>query len=167
MKKILLISSFCLFAFCSKLAAQDISGFWKKVGKDGQTRCVVAVYEYQNKYYGQIIATYDKKGQMSETIYKPKGRAPGVKGNPFYCGMDFIWDLQHKGSRYKGRILDPQRGKVYQSELWVKDGNLIVRGEILFFGRNEEWFPVKDTDFPSDFIKPDLKKLIPIIPQVK
>lgn len=168
MKKIGFLSVF-IFAFYSALMAQDITGFWKTVDeKTGKAQSMVAVYEYHGKYYGRIIGTFDDSGKMVETIYNPKGRAPGIQGNPYYCGMDIIWNLRKRedSDRYKGKIVDPEKGNIYKAEVWVEKGKLIVRGEVLFFGRNQTWPPAVNSDFPTHFIKPNLKTLVPVIPKV-
>lgn len=169
MQKVFLFSLFCLFAISSSLMAEEITGLWKTVDeKTGKEQSIVAIYEYKGKYYGRLIATFDENGKIEDSIYSPKERAPGVEGNPYYSGLDIIWDLQKGGSRYTdGEILDPEKGKVYDAEAWIKDGKLIVRGEILFIGRNQEWPPAKDSDFPPDFKKPDFTKFVPSIPKVK
>ena len=155
-----------ILIFCSTLRADNIQGFWKTIDeKTGQPQCIVAIYEYQNKYYGRIIGTYNKQGEMNETLDAPQDRAPGVVGKPFYCGLDLIWDLK-KGSKCKGKIVDPKKGNIYRAELWVKDGNLIVRGKLLCFGRNQTWLPASNEDFPSTFKQPDVTQFVPVIPQV-
>ena len=103
---------------------------------------------------------------MQDDIYHPKEKAPGVPGNPPYCGLDLIWNLENSGVVYKGKILDPQKGNVYNSEVWVEAGNLIVRGKLLFFGRSVTWFPVTKADFPANFKMPDTAKFVPVIPQL-
>jgi len=155
-----------MLLFCSLYAGDPIGGFWKAMDdKTGNPQCIVAVYEYQGKYYGRMIASYDDHGKINDTIYAPKGRAPGVLGTPFYCGLDFIWNLRDKGEKYRGKIMDPREGGIYNAELWVRDGNLIVRGELLFFGRNEKWLPVFQKDLPKGFKLPDVKKFVPVIPE--
>src|SRR5689334_3923657 len=146
MKRLLL-----LLCVCSAVVAQDISGFWKSVNDDTKkTQCIVAMYEYKGKYYGRIVATCDKNGVIDDTIYKPKGRAPGIVGQPFYAGRDLLWDLKDKGDTYKGKIVDPEKGNVYNAEVWIEiGGNLIVRGELLFFGRNVTWYPTTMADFKN------------------
>jgi uncharacterized protein (DUF2147 family) len=162
MKKILI----CMLTFFSGLLAQDIQGFWKTIDeKSGKPQCVVAVYEYENKYYGRIVGTFNDKGVMDETLDAPSDRAPGLVGKPFYCGLDLIWNLK-KGSKCKGKIVDPKKGNIYRAEVWVEDGNLIVRGKLLCFGRNQTWLPASDADFPSTFKKPDVTKFVPVIPEV-
>jgi uncharacterized protein (DUF2147 family) len=150
-------------------ANDGIGGLWKSIDeKTGKPQCVVAIYNYQGVYYGRIIGTYDDAGRMKETIYNPQGRAPGVVGSPFYCGLDFIWGLKNEGdAKYAGRIMDPEKGSVYHAELWVQNGNLIVRGELLFFGRNQTWLPALKTDFPKGFKFPDTSKFTPTIPHEK
>lgn len=155
-----------LLLVCSGLFAETIGGFWKSIDDEtGKPRCVVAVYEYKGLYYGRMIATFDDDGKVKETIYAPKSRAPGVLGNPYYCGLDFIWDLRDRGSKYKGKIMDPEAGNTYNAELWVDEGNLIVRGKLLFFGRSQTWLPVSKTDFPKSFKMPDTAKFIPDVPE--
>ncbi len=159
---------FLLLCAFNALVADDITGFWKSVNeKTGLAQCVVAVYEYDGLCYGRIIGTYDDKGHMKDTIYAPKERAPGVIGNPFYAGLDLIWDLVPSGSSYKGKIIDPQKGNIYNSELWTQDGNLVVRGKLLFFGRNQTWLPVTNADFPKGFKRPDPATFVPVIPEVE
>lgn len=169
MKKSLMVFWVCLMAFSSSLWAQSVVGFWKTVDeKTGKVQSIVAIYEYQNQCFGRIIATYGSDGNFSDSIENPKTRAPGVEGEPFYSGMDIIWNLKKKGDKYtKGNILDPDQGRVYSAEMWLHEGNLVVRGQLLFFGRNQTWLPASDIDFPQGFRKPDLAQLVPQIPKVK
>jgi uncharacterized protein (DUF2147 family) len=154
-----------MFFSCTALNAHNVEGLWKRVyAKTGNIQCVVSIYKFQGKYYGRIIGRFDADGIMKDNLYAPKDRAEKVSGTPYYCGMDLLWDLQETGSKFRGRIVDPRSGKVYDAVIWTKDGNLIVRGEHFFIGRNETWFPVEEGDLPSDFIKPDTTKFIPGIP---
>ncbi len=165
-----LISSFFFLIVCMSAFAQDITGFWT-VYKDetGKPDCIVAMYEYQDKYYGRIIGTYNDRGELDETIYSPKSRAPGIEGNPYYCGLDIVWGLSSEGEegRYKGKIIDPKKGKVYTAEVWREGSDLIVRGEVWIFGANLTWPPTSDKVFTKNFKKPDLKKFVPVKPEVK
>jgi len=151
-------------AFC-----QTIAGFWQTINeKTEKPQSIVAIYEYQGMYYGRLVATYDAQGKVKETVYAPKTRAPGVKGEPFYCGLDFIWNLKSADDgRYKGKIMDPEKGKTYNAKLWVKDGELVVRGELFVFGRNQRWLSVPESTFSSSFKKPDVSTFIPEIPKGK
>jgi uncharacterized protein (DUF2147 family) len=162
------LSFFFLLFTAAAYGADDISGFWKTINEDGVAQCIIAVYEYDDVYYGRIIGSYDETGKMVDTIYKPVKRAPGVIGDPFYSGLDIIWGLVDSGVKFKGKILDPEKGNVYNSELWIdRDGNLVVRGKLLMFGRSQTWLPAEESDFPKDFKKPDLATLVPNVPEVK
>jgi uncharacterized protein (DUF2147 family) len=165
MKYIIQILFSLLLVTKSVFAADNIQGFWKTVSEEGVTQSIICVYEYDGLCYGRIIATYGDNGTIDDSIYKPVKRAPGVVGNPFYSGLDIIWDLENGKWVYKGRILDPERGKIYKSELWTEGNNLIVRGKLLMFGRSQTWYPVLKEDLPKDFKLPDPKTFIPVIPQ--
>ncbi|MDE3045451.1 MAG: DUF2147 domain-containing protein [Verrucomicrobiota bacterium] len=157
----------CLLCLSSlAFSAEEIGGFWKTVNEEGKSQCIIAIYEYEGLYYGRIIGSFDSQGKMTDSIYKPVKRAPGIIGNPYYSGLDIIWDLADSGSKFKGKIVDPEHGKVYQSELWINDSRLVVRGKLLFFGRSQEWLPASAHDFPKDFKKPDLKSFVPAVPEV-
>lgn len=162
MKKLWII--FVLFS-CSVFAAEDISGFWKSLNDSGESQCVFGIYEYQGTYYGKIIGTYDN-GEMTDTIYKPIGRAEGVVGNPHMCGLDIVYGLEDSGGSFKGKIVDPNKGNVYNCELWIQGNSLIVRGKLFIFGKNITWHPVAKSDFPKGFKLPDMKKFVPVVPEL-
>jgi uncharacterized protein (DUF2147 family) len=160
---------FLLSLFFSRalIATDDITGFWKTVNEKGESQCIIAVYEYDDVCYGRIVGTFGDNGVINDSIYHPTKRAPGVVGEPFYSGLDIIWGLVDVGVKYKGKILDPEKGNVYNSELWPDDGNLIVRGKYLMFGRSYTWLPATESDFSEKFKKPDLTAFVPKIPEVK
>jgi uncharacterized protein (DUF2147 family) len=170
MKKAILFSVIYVLSFASTLVGDDVIGFWKTIDDEThKPQSIVGIYKNHNKFYGRIVATYDEAGQsIKETLDSPKERAPGVEGHPYYVGMDIIWDLHHDGEKFtKGKILDPEKGRVYDAEMWTKDGNLIVRGELFLFGKNETWLSASASDFPAGFKMPDLSALVPKIPHVK
>lgn len=157
-----------LWVICIPVYGEGITGFWKTIDPDTKrAQSVVAIYEYKGKYYGRMIGTYNKKGEIDDTIYAPQDRAPGIVGNPFYCGLDIIWNLRPKDDdRFRGKICNPQAGKVYDAELWTDSGNLIVRGMVWMFGANRTWLPFLEKEFTSKFKKPDVKKFVPVIPEM-
>lgn len=167
--KQLFASMLALLLFTNSLFSEDIKGFWKTIDdKTGKAQSIIAIYPFQDKYYGRIIATYDDKGKIKESLSNPIEKAPGVKGNPYYIGLDIIWDLKKDNDKFtRGKILDPEQGKVYVAEAWKKNGKLNVRGEILFLYRDQEWLPVKESDLPKEMPKVDLNNLTPRIPEVR
>lgn len=155
--------------FFHALHADEIVGFWKSIDpKTKEQDSIIAIYECGGCYYGRIILTYDPGGFFADTIYAPYKRAPGMVGEPYYCGLDIIWHLQKRGGKYvDGKILDPLHGKVYNVELWREGRNLVVRGKLLCFGRNHIWIPAEEGDFPPNFQIPNLSLLTPRICQTK
>ena len=130
----------------------------------GKPRSLFIIYEYEGKCYGRILALYNEEGVIKETIEHPKERAAGVLGHPFYCGLDIVWNLKQDGSHYKGKIMDPEEGKIYNSEVWRSGQDLIVRGKLLFFGRNDVWKEVLTSELPKELKQLDIKSLTPKIP---
>lgn len=177
MKKTFFLGFFYIFAFNTLLVAEDsssahskdIAGYWKTIDEKTQKpQSIIAIYEYQGKYYGRIVATYNDDGKFDDTIYEPKTRAPGIKGEPYYSGMDIIWNVKKVGHKYSdGHIVDPEKGRVYGVALWTQGDNLVVRGELFIFGRNQTWLPVHENEFSSVYKKPDTSQFVPVIPQVK
>lgn len=164
-----------LFLICSinlvRADDSDITGFWETINKrTNQPSSVIAIYKYQGKYYGRIIATFNEDGEIDDTMYHPKSRAPGIVGDPFYSGIDIVFNVTPMDGNegvFKGYITDPKKGKVYDAKLWREDKNLILRGEVFIFGKNIVWPPFPENQFNENFKKPDLSKFVPTIPQVK
>jgi len=167
-KKYKLLILICFLSVSSSVFAKDIMGFWKTISDETKKpQSLVAIYPYQNKYYGRLIATFDDNGKIFDSTENPITKAPGVKGQPYYSGLDFIWDLEKEGDKYvNGVILDPEKGDEYSAEAWIENGDLIVRGQLFFIGKNQIWPKALDSDFPQGFKKPDLLKLVPKIPEV-
>ena len=164
MKKAILIT-FILFS--NTLMAESIVGLWKSINRDtGRQESVVAVYEYQGKYYGRILGTFGRDGKMDATIDNPKKRAPRVIGNPYYCGLDIIYGVRKVGKIFKGTVLDPKKGETHDVDFYVKNGNFIIRGTFLFFSGTATWVPADLSEFPKGFEMPDVKDFVPVIPRV-
>ena len=148
-------------------ADNNISGFWKSLDEEtGLPAAVIGIYEYEGKMFGRLIITYEK-GKPRDTIYSRNERAEALNGDPFYAGLDIIWDLEPDADKWaKGRIIDPQEGKIYHTEIWKENGNLIVRGKIklgfFYLGRNQVWPPVEPADLPPGFNLPEMEEFIPV-----
>lgn len=154
-----------LFLTQTLFAANDITGFWKTVNEQGVVQSIIAIYDYDGKAYGRIIASFDSStGKIKDSVYNPVEKAPGIVGNPPYCGLDIICDLEDSGWVHKGKIIDPEHGKTYKAELWTEAGDLVVRGKLLMFGRSQKWFAVKPSDL-NGFKLPDPKSFIPKVPK--
>lgn len=145
-------------------AAEEIGGLWKTINEEGEAQSVIAFYQYDSLYYGRLIATFDEEGRIQDSIDHPIKRAPGIEGHPYYCGLDILWNLRDAGSIFKGKVIDPESGKIYNAEVWLEEPDLVVRGKLLFFGRSQRWLPMTDADLPQGFQRPDVTKFVPSIP---
>jgi len=159
---VLLVTGVVLFA------ADPITGLWKSVDDStGLPKSISLIYERGGLVYGRILATFDDQGQLLDSIMNPLEKAVNIAGEPYYSGLDFIWEMEDRGRKWgRGKIMDPEPAKIYACDMWIKDGHLIVRGKIGPFGRNQEWLPASlERDLPSGFIVP--RSLIPSIPEPK
>lgn len=128
-----LIIMLVLFTSTCLCAAQDITGFWTTIDDETkQPKSIVRIYMHDGKAYGRVVKLFNN----------PDATAKNVVGSPKILGLDILWDMQDSGDKFKGgAILDPKKGKVYNCEIWRDGDNLIVRGKIAFFGRNQTWLP--------------------------
>ncbi len=163
MKKTLCLLGALLFLAVSLWADDSVLGLWKTVDdKSGEIKSIVKVYEYQGKVFGRILVTYEE-GRLKDTYDDPDYRAEEVKGQPYFAGLDIIWNMVEKGNKWKkGKIMDPKEGKVYSSEMWREGEDLVVRGKIGPFGRNQTWIASSPGDLPPGVEEPG--SLIPVIP---
>lgn len=134
-------------------------------------KSIVQLYEYKDGddsvLAGRIIALYDEKGNVSETLSNPVKVADKVSGSPKYVGLDIIWEMEwdSEDSEYKdGKIMDPKKGSVYSSVIWQDDKDkLRVRGKIGPFGRTQTWNVLSVSDLPADLQNVDTANWKPII----
>lgn len=132
---------FLLILFCVSLNAQSIVGAWKTIDDNtGEPRAVVEIYERDGLYFGKITKTFPQEGEDDDPICE---KCPGKLKNEKIIGMEIITDMKEKkdGTYQDGEILDAETGKVYDCKLWVEDGNLRVRGYLLFLYRTQTWLP--------------------------
>ncbi|MCK5736393.1 MAG: DUF2147 domain-containing protein [Spirochaetaceae bacterium] len=168
MKKTVVIFIVFLFVAAGAMAAENVVGLWRGVDENtGDSTIFAYIYEYHEKLYGRIIVTFDE-GVMKDFINNPGKKADLWVGDPFYAGMDIIWDMEDRGNKWKkGRICDPKEGKIYASEMWLDGENLIVRGKIGPFGRNQTWQPLVSSDLPPGLDYGNPSSWIPVIPDLK
>jgi len=170
MRKKAFLSLLIALLFCSSVWADDITGFWQTI--DSETKkpsSVIAVYPYQGKHFGRIIAIYNDDGTITDTMYNPKKRSLGMVGDPYTCGLDIVWNMlpTESSGRYKGTITDPSKGKIYKALLWRKGNDVILRGEVFIFGKSVTWPPFPEEKFNKNFKKPDISTFVPVIHAVK
>lgn len=118
------------------LQAQNITGLWHTVDDDtGEVKSIVEIYQQDDKYFGKVKQLLLKPADTLCT--KCKG---DDKDQPI-VGMVIIKNLEKQGNVYaNGSILDPAKGKVYRSRVWLEDGHLQVRGYLGIFYRTQTWY---------------------------
>jgi uncharacterized protein (DUF2147 family) len=157
----------------SAWAADDILGLWKIIDdKTGKPTAYVLLYPSGGKLYGRMMATISKEtGIIDDTLATQKNKADALAGDPPNCGLDFVYELQDKGSEWKGSIIDPKDGKEYACTIKRSGSQLVVRGSLKgsggLLGRNQTWMLASSREMPSGFAIPDPKTFIPKIPKKK
>ena len=163
-------AAFFAVAICTaETAADDVTGLWKGLDQNtGETEMLAYIYEYQGRVYGRMVATYCDgvlREFMGGCVSDIAGR---WVGDPTYVGMELIWDMVDQGSKWKkGHVCDPEEGKIYGCEMWLEDGNLVVRGKIGPFGGNQVWLPVDDSEIPYGFDYGNPSSWVPHVPILK
>lgn len=132
----------------SVCAAENITGLWTTIDDETkEEKSVVQIYEHKGKFFGRVVKLFKNVDKT----------AVGIKGNPKIVGLDIIWNLEDKGEKFKGgKILDPAKGKIYSSEAWREGDNLILRGKIGPFGRNQTWVKNNDLSLVVEGIEPSI-----------
>lgn len=162
-----------LVAGTAAWAADDVLGLWKIIDdKTGKPTAYVLLYMNGGKLYGRMMATISKEtGAIDDTILTQKNKADALAGDPPNCGLDFVYELQPKGNDWKGSIIDPADGKVYDCTIKREGSQLSVRGSLKgtggLLGRNQTWLLASQREMPAGFTLPDPKTFAPKIPKKK
>ncbi|AHH06841.1 Hypothetical protein BCD_0775 [Borrelia crocidurae DOU] len=155
--KIVFLFWFVFFLFAEsenkKEDGSEVLGYW--VGYDDKTNAknsVIYVYKYNDKVYGRILNVI-KDGKIHD-INNPSGYKVVGFEHLSTEGLDFMWGLKYYKSSSKwdkGKIIDPNNGKIYTSEMRVdpKTGNLITKGKVWVFGRSKVWTRAKEDEIPN------------------
>ena len=136
---LILIASLVSFAAHSQNKADGITGIWLTGGKEPAK---IQVYKSGEKIYGKIIwlKNPSENGKQRVDANNPDNakRSNPIIGLLILTSFKFDGDDEWKG----GNIYDPESGKTYSSNIYLKDKNTLkVRGYvgISLFGRTETW----------------------------
>lgn len=139
MKKIFVLSLMLLSVAMMRGQVAQILGDWGTVDdKTGKTLSVVQIYQASDgSYAGKIIEVLD--GDPNEVCKECTGDEAGkpIKGLVIIRGFK-----EKDGQLVEGRVLDPNNGKWYYGKIYMKNGNLILRGSLDkagVLGRSQTW----------------------------
>lgn len=124
------------------MAQTPILGEWITVDDaSGEQKSVVRIYQADNgKYYGDIVELF---GEDAATVVCDA--CEGEDHNKPIVGLTIIRDMQlEKGELRGGKVLDPDKGKIYHAKMYLKDGKLVLRGSLDKAGllaRSQTWLP--------------------------
>ncbi len=124
------------------MAQTSIVGVWKTMDDEtGLAKSHVEIYEQNGKYYGKVIKILDPNKQNSVCGECDESDS---RYNKKVLGMVIVTGLVKDGDEYTdGEILDPNKGEIYDCEMWLENGKLMVRGYIAFFYRTQTWYKVQ------------------------
>ena len=131
-----------LFSLSATAQVSAILGDWATVDdKTGESYSIVRIYKATDGlYYGKI---HKMLVGQDLTCTECTG---ADKGKPLE-GLVIIRGFSEKnGELTGGRVLDPESGKFYHGKIYLKNGNLVLRGSIDkmgVLGRSQTWHRAK------------------------
>lgn len=137
--KALFVGAMLLTAMAGNAQVAEIVGNWCTVDdKTGDQMSVVNIYKgTDGKYYGKIVQLLVGTGDEKCV------ECTGEDANKPVKGLIIIRGFEEKdGKLVGGRVLDPNNGKFYYGKIYIKDGNLVLRGSLDkagIFGRSQTW----------------------------
>lgn len=129
----------------SSLMAQSFVGKWKTIDDEtGKPKSIVEIYKNGDVYEGKILKLFRGPDEDPDPVCDDCD-----EDDPRYMkkviGMTIVKDMEYDKDDEvldDGTILDPKNGTVYDCKIWVgDDGNLQVRGYVLFLYRTQTWLP--------------------------
>lgn len=138
------LSILIIFLSFNLYSQEQIIGKWLPEDKMGY----IEIYKTNEKYYGKIVCIVDpinsKTGQPWKDELNPD--KPKRKRNILGITMMFDFEYNNRTKEFvKGRLYDVRTGRTYRGKMWLDNGNLILRGYLLFFYKTEKWIKVENT----------------------
>jgi len=123
------------------MAQSAIVGDWMTVDDaTGQNFSIVRIYQGEDGlYYGKVAKILVGAEDVICTKCEGEDKDQPIAGLVIIRGMHM-----EKGELRGGKVLDPNNGKFYYGKIYLKDGNLVLRGSLDkagIFGRNQTWVP--------------------------
>ncbi len=152
MKKLFIITSVLFLFTCTLYAADPALGFWKSIDDaSGEITAGWEVYEDNGILYGKILKVVGQPADALATACEGPYKDFPIAGDTSKMTLintPWIYGLVNKGEGKwrNGRIIDPENGKAYASEITFhkagakyKVDTLEMRGKIGPFGRSQFW----------------------------
>jgi uncharacterized protein (DUF2147 family) len=141
MKKQTSILTLLTLFFVQIMFAQSPIGTWKTIDDEtGLPKSYLEIYESNGKLHGKITKLLQKP---ADSVCE---KCPGERKNQPVLGMVIVENMSPKNGLWKGgKILDPEKGKWYSCEFWLKNGDpnqLEVRGYVAVFYRTQTWYRI-------------------------
>ena len=136
--KRLLIWCILIFPLSTGFAQDNIFGNWMTID-DGtnKPKSIVEIYEKGGKAFGRITQLFREPDEDPDPVCD---ECEGSKFNKRIIGMEILTDMKKSGDNWEdGEILDPENGNVYRCKIWIENGNLKVRGYVMFLYRTQTW----------------------------
>ncbi len=140
-KKPATLSVIILFSLTTA-QAQSVAGRWTTYNEQtGSPLSVIEITEAEKSIEGRIVQIFLEPYQGEDPVCT---KCAGERKNRKVIGMNFMWGFRQEGDLWSsGKILDPERGEVYSSKLWLDDINTLqVRGyagPLDLFYRTQTW----------------------------
>ena len=139
------IGCFLFLMSCFFTQAQQITGKWKVIDEDsGKAKCIVKISQTDDSLTGKITKLLKKNAPDDAKCVKCEGK---FKDEPL-IGLPILRGFKKEDDKWvDGLITDPEKGKTYESKIWVDKDNpdlLKVRGYVSIFYRTQTWERVKE-----------------------
>jgi len=139
------IGCFLLLMSCFFTQAQQITGKWKVIDEDsGKAKCIINISQTDDSLTGKITKLLKKNAPDNARCVKCEGK---LKDEPL-IGLPILRGFTKEDGKWvDGLITDPEKGKTYESKIWVDKNNpdlLKVRGYVSVFYRTQTWERVKE-----------------------
>jgi uncharacterized protein (DUF2147 family) len=137
--------SLALFACLPASSSQSPAGVWKIVDeRTGLPSALLRIAESGGRIEGKFEKIYLQPGDDPDRRCE---KCEGANKNQPLLGMTILWGQQIQGNEYKGRILNPDSGEIYQCKLVLHENGrtLKVHGYVWvpLFGQTQTWLRVE------------------------
>ena len=116
----------------------DITGKWLAVDEyENKPGSHIQLYERDGRIFGKIVKLFNLSADKRCEV------CPGDLKDQLLINMVVLEKMLLKSGYYQGgKLLDPARGRWYDCEMWLKDGDpntLVVRGYVGFYYKTQYW----------------------------